>query len=318
MNVPYDVRYGLRKLNNNVAFTVVAGACLALGICASITVFSVANALLLRPIPGVLAQDRLVSLTSKPVEDEMGYLVDRPLSYPGFLRYREGSSLFSGLVAYQTVPANLVVSGEPFRVSGQVVTDNYFTTLGLRPAAGRLFIPGEGVREAQPEVVVSHALWQRAMVGRQRLGSTVNLNGHPFVVVGVAPARFRGTLHEDDLDIWMPIETAPLVRTDLSERDLQDPEKAWLFGFFGRLAPGADMERAQKQMDMLASRLADGLSARKRPPGMQLYPGPRIRPGTHGALASPLALLAVVVGLLMLVVCANLGGLLLVKAAARQ
>src|SRR6185295_8093654 len=124
--------------------------------------------------------------------------------------------------------------------------------------------------------------------------------------------------HGDDLDLWMPIETAPQVRSDLSAIDLQDPEKGWLFGFFGRLAPGVSLQRAQREVDLLADQLAAGLPESKRPPALQLYPGLKIRPDIRGALAHPLALLSVVVGLLMLVVCANLGGLLLVKAADRQ
>jgi len=318
ITVPLDVRYGFRKLSNNVSFTVVAVACLALGICASITVFSVVNALLLRPIPGVLDQDRLISAISKPRVDETGDLVDSPLSYPVFLRYREASHAFLDLAAYEAVPVNLVAGGEPLRVNGQLVADNYFTTLGLRPAMGRLFAPGEQAREAQPEVVVSQALWQRALKGRQELGSIVALNGHAFVVIGVVPAGFRGTQHEDDLDVWMLIETASLVRADLSETDLRDPDKRWLFGFFGRLAPGTDMKRAQREMDLLADRFADGLPPSKRLPALLLYRDLRIRPGNQDILARSLELLSAVVGLLMLVVCANVGGLLLVKAAARQ
>jgi predicted permease len=318
MTVPLDVRYGFRRLNNNVGFTVVAVACLALGICASITVFSVVNSLLLRPIPGVLGQDRLVSVTSKPQRDEVGDLVDRPLSYPELLRYREASRAFFDLVAYETVPVNLVVGGEPLRLKGQLVADNYFTVLGLRPAEGRLIAPGARAPEAPPEVVVSHALWRRAFPGRQGLGSVVSLNGHSFVVVGVAPPGFRGTQNEDDLDVWMPIATAPLVRTDLRESDLRDPDRRWLFGIFGRLAPGIDLERAQRQMNLLAGRLAGGPAPGKRPPELLLYPDLKIRPGTQRDLASTLGLLSIVVGLLMLVVCANLGGLLLVKAAARR
>jgi putative ABC transport system permease protein len=318
MNVPHDMRYGLRKLNHNVGFTFIAVSCLALGICASVTVFSVVNSLLLRPIPGVVDQDRLVSLISKPsLAEGLGELADDPLSYPLFSRYRREGHSFSGLVAYQPVPVNLVVAGEPLRLQGQVVTENYFTTLGLRPALGSFFSPTEA-REAPPEAVVSHALWQRYFTPRQGLGSNVSLNGHTFVVIGVAPPGFRGPQHQDDLDVWMPIETAPLVHPQLTAGALQDPENRWLFGFFGRLAPGADLAHAQREMDLLASRFARGLPPEKRLPGLQLYPSLRIRPGTFGDLASPLALLAGVVGLLMLVVCANLGGLLLVKAAARQ
>lgn len=320
MSVPRDMRYGLRRLNQHFSFTVVAVICLALGICASVTVFSVVNALVLRPLPAVIGQDRLVSLMPKPTLMEgMG---DKPfvqaLSYPGFLRYRERSHAFTSLVAYREVSVNLLMADEPSRVKGLVVTDNYFTALGLRPAAGRLFVPGEMRREAQTEVVLSNALWRRTFERRQALGSAVQLNGHPFVVIGVAPLEFRGTQHEDDVDVWMPIETAPLLRSDLSEGDMRDPDKGWLLNFFGRLAPGEDVKHAQREMDLLAGRLADGPAQVRRQPGLQLFPGLRIRPGARDALARSLELLSAIVGLLMLVVCANLGGLSLVKAAARK
>lgn len=319
MTVPRDMRYGLRRLNQHVGFTTVAVACLALGICASVTVFSVFNALVLQPIPAVGDQDRLVSLVPKPMLMKgMGEQpVSLALSYPDFLRHRERSRAFSSLVAYRGVPVNMVIGGEPLRVNGQVVTANYFTALGLRPAEGRLFVAGVTEREAQPEVVVSHALWQRILAHRQGLGSAVTLNGYPFVVIGVAPPEFRGTQYEHDLDVWMPIETAPLVRSDFSAGDLRDPEVGWLLTFFGRLAPGADIDSAQREMDALA-KLSEGHPRDRRLAALELSPGLRIRPGAREMLAERLALLSGIVGLLMLVVCANLGSLLLVKAAARR
>src|SRR5215218_1422804 len=224
MSVPLDVRYGFRRLNNNAGFTAVAVVCLALGICASVTVFSVVNALILRPIPGVIGQGRIVTLASKAltVPGMAGKLFSRPLSYPQFLRYRESSRVFSGLVAYQPFPVNLVAGGEPVRAAGQVVTDNYFTVLGLRADQGRVFMPGEGLREAQPEVVISHALWRRFFSGRRQiLDNSVNLNGQVFVVIGVLPEGFRGTVHGEEVDLWVPMESAPLVLPELRGSGLQ-------------------------------------------------------------------------------------------------
>lgn len=321
MSVPLDMRYGFRRLNNNVGFTAMAIACLALGICASVTVFSLVNALLLRPIPGVARQSELVSLATKPVvlEDLGGEAFSVAMSYPDFLRYQSANHVFSGLVAFDQVSVNMVVNGEPQRLSGQVVSDNYFSVLGLRPAWGRLFAPGEVARDpAAPRAVISHALWRRAFGGRRQAVGGMTVNGYPFIVAGVAPPGFHGTQHDDEVDLWLPIEAVPLVRPDLPKDVLVDPDRAWLPSFFGRLAPGMDVERAQREMDLLARRLASADPKGKETPELQIYPSLRIRPGTQGALANPLALLSAVVALLMLVVCANLGGLLLVKAAARQ
>lgn len=319
VNVSHDVRYGLRKLNNSAGFTAIAVFCLALGICASVTVFSVVNGLLLRPIPGVVDQDQLVTLISKPVEWEgVSGALSLPLSYPDLLRYRQTNRAFSDLVAFEPLPGNLVAGGEPLRATGQIVTDNYFTALGVHPVLGSLFAPGEGGWEAQPGMVVSHALWRRVFGGRrQAVGSAVNLNGSVFTVLGVAPEGFRGTIYGNEAEFWVPIETASLVMLAENGR-WNDPGHAWLYWFFGRLRPGMDRESAQQEMDRTAQRLWGDLPAARRPPELQVYQAFGIRAGTLGAVTSPLVLLAAVVALLMLVVCANLGGLLLVKAAARQ
>lgn len=320
VNVSLDVRYVLRKLNNSAGFTAVAVFCLALGICASVTVFSVVNGLLLRPIPGVVGQDRLITLISRPIELKgLSGGFSEPLSYPTFLRYREANHAFSDLVAYQPLTGNLVAGSEPLRVSGQAVTDNYFTTLGLRPELGRLWAPGDGRRETQPGMVVSHALWRRISGGRRLTsGSSVNLNGSIFMVIGVTPEGFRGTVHGSEVDFWVPLETAALVMPEQSGQAPNDPTRAWLLWFFGRLRPGVDPVRAQQEMDLTAKRLWGELPKAQRPPELQVHQAFGIRAGTLKDVARPLVLLAAVVALLMLVVCANLGGLLLVKAAARQ
>lgn len=320
VNVSLDVRYGLRKLNNSAGFTAIAVFCLALGICASVTVFSVVNGLLLRPMPGVAGQNRLVTLISKPVEMKgVSGEFSLPLSYSVFLRYQQNNRAFSDLVAYLPLTGNLVAGGEPLWVNGQVVTDNYFTTLGLRPAFGRLFAAGEGKREAQPGIVVSHALWKRISRGRKlSAGNSVNLNGAVFAVSGVTPEGFRGTVHGTEVDFWVPIETASLVVPGQRGGGANDPGDLSLVWFFGRLRPGMDVKGAQREMDLAAKRLWGDLPTAERPPELQVHQAFGIRAGTLSAVASPLVLLSTVVALLMLVVCANLGGLLLVKTAARQ
>ncbi len=146
ISVPLDVRYGFRKLNNNVGFTIVAVACLALGICASITVFSVVDALLLRPFPGVANPGRIVSLAAKPqtIPGLPGEEYSPALSYPAFQRYRSSNRVFTDLAAYFPLPLNLAGTGEPLRVSGQLVTDNYFTAPRPRQLPGAPVRPRRG------------------------------------------------------------------------------------------------------------------------------------------------------------------------------
>ncbi len=320
VNVSLDVRYGLRKLNDSAGFTAIAVFCLALGICASVTIFSVVNGLLLRPIPGIVDQGRLVTLISKPAEWEgVNGVLSLPLSYPDFLRYRQSNRAFSDLVAYKALKGNLVAGGEPLRATGQMVTDNYFTALGVHPALGRLFTPGEGRREAQPGVVVSHTLWRRGFGGRgQAVGSAVNLNGSVFTVLGVAPEGFLGTDYGNEAEFWVPIETAPLILPAERGSRWNDPSYTWLYSFFGRLRPSMDRESAQQEMDRTAQRLWGDQPKAQRPPELQVHEAFGIRAGTLVDVASLLVLLSAVAALLMLVVCGNLGGLLLVKTAARQ
>jgi putative ABC transport system permease protein len=321
MSVPLDVRYGFRRLNNSVGFTIVAVACLALGICASATVFSVVDALLLRPFPGVEDPRGIVSLSPRPIRfaDLPGNEYAPPLNYSTFQRYRRANRAFTDLVAFGRAELNVAGRGEPLRVTGQVVTDNYFKVLGLRSSLGRLFTPGEGRKERQPEAVISHGLWRRAFGGRrQAIGSPLNLNGRAFVVIGVTPEGFRGTLRTLSTDVWLPMETAPLVLPSLLPEGLSAERPAWLTWFFGRLAPGMDLDRAQAEMDRLAVRLGEGLPEDRKPPALNLQSRVGSWPGGREELTGLLVLLAVLTCLLMLVVCANLGGLLLVKTASRQ
>lgn len=317
MSVPLDVRYGLRRLNNNVGFTMVAVACLALGTCASITVFAVVDALLIRDFPGVANQDRIVSVATRPLSP--GADNRAPISYQTYLQYRQDNHVFSELAAFQPFPMSLAGVEEPLRVHGHVVSDNYFTTLGMRAAAGRLFGGGDGEPGDRREVVLSHALWKRAFGGRSKtLGSVVRLNGHSFLVIGVAPEGFRGTVLSVPADLWVSAESAPLFLPSLVTASRDTSAYRWLFFFFGRLAPEVDTMRAQAELDVLTAQLAQGSPLDQRPQGLVIHDDFGFYPGMRGQVASPLLRLSGLVGLLMLVVCANLGGLLLVKAAARQ
>jgi predicted permease len=318
MSVPLDVRYGLRRLNNNVGFTAVAVACLALGICASITVFAVVDSLLLRDLPGVARQDGLVSVATRLTG---GTGEREPISLQTFTRYRQACRMFSDLAAFYPVQMNLSnTSGtwEPLRAAGQMVSDNYFRTLGMQAAEGRFFLPGGGGREDRRQVVLNHALRRKLFGGRKAVGATVRLNGQLFLVIGVAPEGFRGTVLNSPADLWVPAETASLFLPPIM-RAARDPwGSPWLHLFVGRLAPGANIERAQTDLDVLASQLAQGVPRDQRPPGLQIHPDFGYWPGVRGEVTDRLLILSGLVGLLMLVVCANLGGLLLVKAAGRQ
>ncbi|HEX6904283.1 MAG TPA: ABC transporter permease [Thermoanaerobaculia bacterium] len=313
MSVPSDLRYGFRQLNNDVGFTAVAVVCLALGICASITVFAVVDSLLIRDFPGVVEQGRILSVATRT--DEEGRR--NGISHRQFLRYKEATRIFSDLATYQPLALNLSGAGEPLKVDGHLVSENYFHTLGLRGAAGRFF-ELERPRQDREAVILSHQLWQRLYGGRPAaLGSVLNLNGHAFTVIGIAPEGFRGVVLNQPADLWLPAEAARWVLPYMGGTSTFE-DSQWLFFFFGRLAPGKDVGEARRELDLLASRFAKESPEDGDSPGLAVYEGLGVWPGTRHRVAGPLSRLAGLVGLLMLVVCANLGGLLLARASSRR
>lgn len=323
MSLPNDLRYGFRKMNRSSGFTAVALLCLALGIGGCVAVFALFEEMFLSPVPGVSDPGGLVDLIGKPIalgEEEQTF--SRGLSYPDFLRFQAENQVFSELAAFQPVPVQGAILGrrEAFRLRGQAVTDNFFTTLGVPAAEGRLFTPGGGERAAaEGEVVIAYGLARRHFGSvRQALDRGLRVNGSLYTVVGVAAPGFRGPHRGDEADFWFPIESVPMLLPFLGQEALSDPLRPWMFFFTGRLAPGVDLEKAQELLDDLAARIGAGRPPEERTPELQLYPGTGLPPGLRPIVADPISVLAAVVGLLMLVVCANLGGLLLVRAAARQ
>lgn len=321
MRVPLDIRYGFRKLNHSIGFTITAVACLAFGVCGSVIVFSVADFLLVRPLPGVAEQGRLVTLGPEPVSYFGGDLVTFGLTTSAFERYQSASRSLSHLAAfYHPVRINVSGAGEPIRVVGEIVSDDYFAALGMRAATGSLFSPGDGKRGEVFKAVISHELWRRLDGSRRKVvGAPLRLNSQLFTIAGVAPEGFGGLLHGQPADVWIPLEAAPHVVPWLKMVSGPDTlRQRWLMWFVGRLAPGVGITQAQEEMDRLAERFGRGLPKDLKPPRLIVYPGVGFWPGYRPSVVHPVQLLAVIACLLMLVVCANLGGLLLVRAAWRQ
>jgi putative ABC transport system permease protein len=321
MNLLLDLRYGLRRLRNSPGFTVLATLCLGIGIGASVGVFSILHTLVLRPLPEVSAPWELVALTPKPVPvpGMPGATMYMMLSYPSYLQYRDQSRVFSDLVGYEKIPVSLAVPGEgrPLRVSGHVATANYFSALGVRAARGRTLEQERGTAERQNGVVISEGLWRRVFGGRQDvLGRPLLLNGRVFQVVGVLQEGFRGVERTAPVDLWVAAEAAARVMPSMKEGDLGDPGKAWINNFFARLAPGVSVVKAQAEIDAVARRLPK--TARLEPPGLEISEGVGIDPLLRKGIFDPLLLVAGVIALLMLLVCANLAGLLLSQAVARE
>jgi putative ABC transport system permease protein len=317
MSFLLDLRHGLRRLRRRPGFTALATACLGIGIGASVGLFSILHTLVLRPLPGVAAPRELVTLVPKPMPMPglPGVTLSKSLSYPVYRQYREANRVFSGLAAYERIPVSLAVPGQgnPVRISGHLVTDNYFATLGLESAVGRTLAGGRG---AETEVVISRELSQRVFgLRRDVLGRPLLLNGQLFQVAGVLPQGFRGVERTEPVDVWIAMEAAPRVVPGIKPGDLSDPAQQWFPCLFARLMPGANRSKAEAEIDVISRMIAKGgIEA----PGFDISEGLGINPYLRKRIFDSLLVVTGVISLLMLLVCANLAGLLLIQAAARE
>jgi predicted permease len=308
-----DLRYALRRLLAAPAFTAVAVLSLALGIGANTTIFSVVNALLLRPIP-VAHPERLVTVHAVD-KDGSGF---HSFSYLDYADYRDGTRTLSGLAASGFAVSTMGRGAEAEVVAGVLVTGNYFDVLGVRPVVGRAFLPEEDrTPEAHPVVVIGHSLWQRRFGGDPGVvGRTTVINAREFTVVGVMPATFTGHVIGPRVDFWAPMMMQRALRPGgglLSERG-----SSWL-ELIGRLAPGATRAQAVADLDAVARRI-DATFPRgdDRTRRVNVLAAKPLFPQARGAVTAFTALLMGVVGLVLLAACANLASLLLARAVTRQ
>ena len=309
-----DVRYGLRMLLKNPGATGVVVLSLALGIGANITIFSAVNALLFRP-PAVEQSGRLVDVWLHNVK-RSGFDGYYPLSFPDFAYYRDHNSVFSGLAASAGDGLTLVWSGDGQGEAqqGMLVSANYFSVLGVGPELGRTFLPEEDRPGAQPVAVVSHAFWRQHLGGdRGVLSRPIMLNGRTFAVVGVIPDSFHGVMIGAKTDIWVPMGMQPSVSpsTHLTSRD-----ESWLEAY-GRLKPGVSDQQAQAELRVLSKQLAAAYPAWDKDMEALGYPANLVPGPYRGFLATITAALMAVVGLVLLIACANAANLLLAQASRR-
>jgi macrolide transport system ATP-binding/permease protein len=317
-----DIRFGGRAIRKSPLFALAAVLCLGVGIGANTTVFTIINTVLLHPLP---ASDpsRLVVLYDPQTDQRTQQWSQPGLSYANLQNYMEGQKCFSSVAAF-TWPQVLTLTGPngPERMFGELVSQKYFDTLGLRPAIGRFFLPSEdSAPGSAPVAVLSYSAWQARFGGaREVLGRTLELNNTAFTVIGVAPKNFLGVSAVFGPDVWLPATMSERVlpaefRTALSDR--AQP----LFRGVARLRDGFSRERAQVSLDPLATALArdypesdKGHGISVRPITDELFTGA----GGAGGLTLASAVLLLVVLLVLGIACSNVANLLLARAESRR
>ncbi|HEX3528143.1 MAG TPA: ABC transporter permease [Thermoanaerobaculia bacterium] len=329
-----DLRYAVRTLRMSPAFTIIAALSLALGIGANTAIFSLIHALLLRPLPGVHAPEQLVALgdPARTGSLSQGNVRTDLFSYPLYEQMRDHSQSFSGLAAsgrsnrlvVGTEGANPPGGTETAR--GRIVSGNYFSVLGVPAFRGRTFTAAEDrVPGADPVVVISHSYWTRRFAQDSGVvGRPITLNGSPFTVIGIAPPEFTGDVVGFPTDIWIPLMMQLQVTTGRPYLDRWDT--SWLL-LLGRLKPGVSLPRAKAEMDTLVARAVTTFAGSKI--SREIMPDPQAMrvqatPGAAGfsslrrQFAQPLLILMIIVGLVLVVACANVANLLLERAMGRQ
>ena len=309
-----DVRFALRSFRRNPGFSLVALLTLAIGIGGTTAVFSIVNAALLRPIGGVVQPGRLVAF-SRALN---GIRYDN-FAYPDFLDYQERARAFSGMAAYIGVPTNFTgQSGETERLRADLVTGDYFGVLGAARAAGRLLLPSDGAPGALPVVVISYGLWQRKFGARaSAVGSTLRLDGGAFTVVGVTAPAFAGTRIGSATDVWAPLAAQPTLLSRMPADIMHTRAAGWL-EIVGRLAPASTFAEAESEIGTIAGRLALEYPATNAGRTARIHRGVGLDPDDRAALVRMLSVVSTAVALLLLIACANVAGLLVVRAATRR
>jgi predicted permease len=300
-----DVRFGLRMLRKNPGFATGAILTMTLGIGANTAVFSVVNAVLFRSLPGVSQPERLVSMS----RIQNGAVYDN-FSLPDYKDYRDRNRSFSGIAAH--VPAAVGWNdSSPERLGADLVTDNYFAVLGVQPAAGRLLAADD-----RNGIVISYSLWRRKFGGADVVGKSVTLDGFPFIIVGVAHQDFRGTVVSFPFDVWATLENQTQLG-HLSENIAENRSSGWL-QLFGRLKAGVDLKQAGVEIKTIAAQLGQAYPLTNNKRSASIAGGVGIFPDDRAEVTGLLGLLAAAVAILLLIGCANVAGLLVIRAAGRS
>lgn len=308
-----DLRYALRQLRKNPGFTALAVGTLAMGIAANGTIFSWINATLLDPIPGIGRADNMVTIQ----RGERSEHPSPPFSYPDFVDLRANAHSLTGLLGYHDDYMTITGSSKPERIYGALTTANYFEVLGVRPILGRTLLPNAAdEREGAPEAVLGYDLWQHRFGGDPSIvGKRIEINLHNYTVAGVAPAGFVGCKTGLRTEIWLPLGMDHQVWG--SDR-INYRGVSWL-NVLGVLRPGVDAHQAEVDLNLAMQRIVDAYPLDHQGAN-QLSTDPLWRSpfGANVYLSGTLPILLALAAVLLLLACANVANLLLVRSVSRR
>ena len=326
MHVAQDLRYALRTLLKAPAFTIVVVLTLALGIGANAAIFSLTDQVLLRLLP-VQDPEQLVLLDG-PGAFQGRTFNNGTFSYPMYRDFRDQNTVFSGVFARFPTPLTLMTNGQAERVSAELVTGNYFETLGAKAHLGRTLTPDDDrTPGGHPIVVLSHNYWMRRFAGDPAvLNQTITLNGLPMTIVGVTSPGFYGVVVGENPDVMVPVMMKKLMTPTWD--DLLNRRSRWLT-IMARLKPGISREQAEAAMNVIYRQINEqelkeitttSQSFKERFVSKHLFlrPGQKGRSDLRQQFSTPILVLMGMVGLVLLIACANVANLLLARGAARQ
>lgn len=302
-----DARYAIRMLRKSPGFTLVVVLTLALGIGPNAAVFSVVNAVILRPLTYANPEELIFVPEANPRDG----ISDGGMSYPTLTELREHSGVLSSIAGFAAHSLTLTGHGEPSEARTVVVTQDFFSVLGVKPLLGRILLPSDGERGAPPVAVLSENMWRNQFEADPKIiGRAITLDMRPYTVIGVMPAAFRSPFLEQTNLLWIPLAQDPLFSGWMTR-----PQKTHWMPVIARLKSGVSLAQAQAEMNAVSARLAKEVPAEH---GWLIQGVRPLQQAIVGDLKSPLLILACAVGFVLLIACANIANLLLTRATARS
>ena len=310
-NAVRTIRHAVRSLVRSPVYTIASVLTLAIGIGGATAIVTILKGTLLRPLPAVAAPGRLVSVETLLSSGVLG-----EMSYPDFRDLRDGSHALSGLTAYNGTSMDVHDASGDTRAMVNYVTGEFFSVLGVRAARGRLLAPSDAVpHTTSPVVVISYRYWQARFGGSPNaVGSTLEIYGYPLTIIGVAPKGFIGAMNLYPMDMWIPVTMLEPVSHE--GNPIARRGDGW-FRAVGRLAPGRTAADAQRELSLIMARLSAAYTE-DRGRSVRVFQGAGMASYDRDDVARLPRLVAAAVAMVLLIACANVAGLGLVRSAARR